>query len=135
MKWFRHAANGSRDRAVTEAVALFKSQAYMLYYVTIEVISESQKAGGVLGECEAVFDDFLARVKCAKKTALKILDFFKERGTLDYEVRGPMIWLQDPDFYSKVDEYTKRTIGGKKPDRRFKNQEKTSGIRIGDGDE
>ena len=118
MKWFRHFATDSKERVLAEAVATFKAPAFMLYFVTLEIIAEEQL--DIVGECEVLYDNYLNRIKCSSKTAKKILEFFKEGGELDYELRGVKIWLKDQNFYGRVDEYTKRQIQGSKPDRRRK---------------
>jgi hypothetical protein len=102
----------------------------MLYYTTLELISEHQDRCGILGECTIVQETFLNQVRLTRERAESILKFLD--GELEYEIDGIKITLRCPKFYEFVDEYTKRRIPKQSRGDRRKGDPNSNGqIRIG----
>ena len=119
MKWFKHQADSGDDTDIHDAVDLFGTDGYYVFYRTLEIMTKKfdPKNPAV---CEFSVSFLKKSYHISWKKLEKILAFYHKAGRFSFYVTRdavlPMVTLMCPELKALCDEYTAKVLKKKSKD-------------------
>ncbi len=122
MKWYKHLTASGDDPDIDDAMTLFKSDGYVVFFRTLELLAREFDIENP-GVSTFSLSFYRKKFRCKYKTLKNILDFFvkRKRFEVSYSVEDglDMITINCPKLKDLCDEYTQKLLkglSGEKPD-------------------
>lgn len=115
MKWFKHISDSLDDPFIFDLISQFGGDGYLVFFGSLEIISRefNQNTPGI---CQ-ISEKFLTKkLQISKKKLREILKFCHFRDRILVSISGETITLNCPKFKNLYDEYTLKSLKGKRPD-------------------
>jgi len=111
MKYFKHRVASGDNPHVGEAIELFGTDAYYVFFRTLEIMARHFDINDP-GVSNFNYKWFLKRFQKSfkRKTITNILNYFHDRNRLLYEINGDTITLKCEKLKEDSDEYTRKLL-------------------------
>lgn len=122
MKWFKHISDSGDDPDIDDAISIFGSDGYYVFFRTLEIMSREFDIENP-GESKFSVEFFRKKFRNYWPKTQKILQFYQERERIFFKFennqRMNLIYLKCPKLKLLCDEYTKKQLmakSGQTPD-------------------